>query len=53
MNHLMMVEWSCFDNVEADKVLQDIKLYSRNVNKDKVLDWIKKNDSSLITTEIE
>ena len=41
------------DNAEADKILQDIKLYSRNVDKDKVIDWLKKNDSSLTTTEIE
>ena len=41
------------DNVEADKVLQDIKLYSRNVDKDKVIDWLKKDDSSLTTTEME
>ena len=41
------------DNAEADKVLQDIKLYSRNVDKSKVIDWLKKNVSSLTTTEIE
>ena len=41
------------DNVKADKILQDIKLYSRNVDKGKVTDWLKKNDSSLTTTEIE
>ena len=40
-------------NVEADQVLQDIKLYSRNVDKEKVIDWLKKNDSSATNTEIE
>ena len=41
------------DNVESDKILKDIKLYWRNVDKGKVTDWLKKNDSSLTTTEIE
>lgn len=39
--------------LEADKVLQGINFFSRNADKDKVIDWFKENDFSLTTKEIE